>query len=107
MRIIDKAAWQIDGGVPEDLVVNHFNTVFLWLSQHDMLTEEGIEELEDGIDDCASINDELVNEDGMRFLETSYDDYLKAVEKEKYGEDVGGTILETVYSSYLSNSNAQ
>ncbi|MBR3645290.1 MAG: hypothetical protein IKN54_02635 [Lachnospiraceae bacterium] len=28
MTIIDKAVWQVDGGVPEDLVVNHFNTVF-------------------------------------------------------------------------------
>lgn len=28
MIIIDKAAWQIDGGVPEELVVNHFKTVF-------------------------------------------------------------------------------
>ena len=35
MIIIDKAVWQIDGGVPEELVVNHFKTVFLWLEKHD------------------------------------------------------------------------
>ena len=59
MIIIDKAVWQIDGGVPEELVVNHFKTVFLWLEKHDMLSVEGKEELEDGIDDCASLNEEL------------------------------------------------
>ena len=57
MIIIDKAVWQIDGGVPEELVVNHFKTVFLWLEKHDMLSVEGKEELEDGIDDCASLNE--------------------------------------------------
>ena len=46
MIIIDKAVWQIDGGVPEELVVNHFKTVFLWLEKHDMLSVVGKEELE-------------------------------------------------------------
>ena len=45
MIIIDKAVWQIDGGVPEKLVVNHFKTVFLWLEKHDMLSDEGKEDL--------------------------------------------------------------
>ena len=30
LKIFDKAQWQIDGGIPEELVVNHFNLVFLW-----------------------------------------------------------------------------
>ena len=47
MLIFDKAAWQIDVGVPEELVVSHFRTVFLWLEKHDMLSAEGKEELED------------------------------------------------------------
>ena len=25
LKIFDKAQWQIDGGIPEELVVNHFN----------------------------------------------------------------------------------
>ncbi|MDE6642198.1 MAG: hypothetical protein K2K63_16935 [Acetatifactor sp.] len=76
MLIFDKAAWQIDGGVPEELVVSHFKIVFLWLDKHDMLSAEGKEELEDGIDDCVSLNEELVTEDGIDFLENCYDDYL-------------------------------
>ena len=46
MVIIDKAAWQIGGGIPEDLVISHFNTVFTWLDDHKMLSAEGKEELE-------------------------------------------------------------
>ena len=104
MKIIDKATWQIDGRVPEDVVVRHFNTVFTWLYKHDMLTEEGIEEFEDGIDDCASINDELVNEKGMVFLERCYDKYLEAIAEEYYGNDIDGKILEDFYVSYLAMS---
>ena len=41
MVIIDKAAWQIDGGIPEDLVISHFNTLFTWLDEHKMLLAQG------------------------------------------------------------------
>ena len=30
-----------DGGIPEELVVRHFNNVFCWLDNHGMLSEEG------------------------------------------------------------------
>ena len=46
MVIIEKAVWQIDGGIPENLVISHFNTVFTWLDDHKMLSAEGKEELE-------------------------------------------------------------
>ena len=103
MKIIDKAAWQIDGGVPEDEVVRHFTAVFEWLSRHGMLTEEGLEELEDGIDDCASLNDELVSEQGIAFLESCYDDYLRAV-KDCYGDDEDGEKLESIWQKYIQTT---
>lgn len=102
MIIIDKAAWQIDGGVPEELVVNHFKTVFSWLEKHCLLSEEGKEELECGIDDCASLNEELVTKDGLEFLENCYDDYLKAIAKDKYGTDYNGAELEKIYNNYIA-----
>lgn len=103
MIIIDKAAWQIEGGVPGELVVNHFKTVFLWLEKHDMLSDEGKEELEDGIDDCASLNEELITKDGIEFLESCYDDYLKVIAKDKYGTDYNGDELEKIYDQYKAN----
>lgn len=107
MKIIDKASWQIDGGVVADAVVSHFITVFTWLYNHDMLTEDGIEEFEDGIDDCASLNDELVNKKGMLFLESCYDEYLKSVAKEFYGKDINGKILNKIYETYLDASEVE
>lgn len=102
MIIIDKAAWQIDGGVPEELVVNHFKTVFSWLEKHNMLSEEGKEELEEGIDDCASLNEELVTKDGLEFLEKCYDEYLRVIAKDKYGTDYNGDELEKIYNKYIA-----
>jgi hypothetical protein len=101
MKIIDKAVWQIDRGVPAKEVVDHFKTVFSWLMEHDMLTDEGIEEYEDGIDDCASLNDELVNERGIAFLEKCYDDLLKRSANGIYGSDHERGLLDTLYAEYL------
>lgn len=103
MKTIDKAAWQIDGGVPAEKVVSHFRMMFEWLASHGMLTEDGEEELEDGIDDCAVINDELVNGQGMAFLEKCYDDYLKAA-ADFYGNDEGGSALEDIYRKYCADT---
>ena len=103
MKIIDKAAWQIDSGVPADKTVSHFACVFEWLSRHGLLTEEGEEELEDGIDDTASLNDELVSEQGIAFLESCYDDYLRAV-KDCYGDDEDCEKLESIWQEYIQTT---
>lgn len=103
MIIIDKAVWQIDGGIPEDLVVSHFNTVFKWLENHKMLSEEGKEEFDEGLDDCASLNENMVTDEGLEFLEKCYDEYLAAVAKDKYGLDINGEELEKIYQKYLGN----
>lgn len=105
MIIIDKAAWQIDGGIPEELVVNHFKIVFAWLGKNGMLTSEGIEELADGIDNCASLNEELVTKNGIEFLENCYDDYLKIIAKDKYGLDYNGAELDKLFALYRENRN--
>lgn len=100
MKIIDKAAWQIDGGIPRELVVNHFRTVFVWLEKHKMLSDAGKEELEDGIDDCATLMEDLITKEGMEFLENCYDDYLRAIAKGKYGTEESGDELEKLYNQY-------
>lgn len=100
MIIIDKAAWQIDGGIPKNIVVNHFNTVFKWLENHEMLSEEGKEEFHEGLDDSASLNENMVTDDGLEFLEKCYDEYLVTVAKDKYGLDINGEELEKIYQKY-------
>ncbi|QDW74150.1 hypothetical protein FND36_08990 [Lachnospiraceae bacterium KGMB03038] len=105
MVIIDKAAWQIDGGIPEDLVIRHFDTVFTWLADHKMLSAEGKEELEDGIDDGSSLNEEMITIEGLAFLEACYDEYLRVIAKDKYGIDFNGEELEKIYKKYREFEN--
>lgn len=105
MIIIDKAIWQIDGGVPKNIVISHFNTVFKWLDKHDLLSEEGKEELIDGLDDCVSLNEDMVTSDGLEFLEKCYDEYLTVVAKGTYGIDFNGEELENIYQKYKNDYN--
>jgi len=107
MTIIDKAAWQIDGGVPKELVVKHFITVFSWLDRHKMLSDEGREEFEDGIDSCASLNEDLITPEALDFLEECYDGYLKVIEQDgKYGSDSSDIELEKIYLNYSEKRRA-
>lgn len=102
MMIIDKAAWQIDGGVPEEYVVKHFQMIFSWLNQHEMLSDDGKEEFEDGIDSCASLNEDLVTSDAVDFLDECYDECLREIEKNGlYGSDSSTAELEKAYLNYL------
>ncbi|MBQ9319068.1 MAG: hypothetical protein IJR82_05495 [Bacilli bacterium] len=100
LKIFDKAEWQIDGGVPEELVVKHFNDVFTWLNKHNMLNEEGKEELDFGIDSEASLNEELLTPDGIDFLDKYYDDYLKLISNDKYGTNFSIEELDKLYEKY-------
>lgn len=100
LKIFDKAQWQIDGGIPEELVINHFNLVFIWLDKHEMLSDEGKEELEFGINSEASLNEELLTIDGVKFLDKYYDDFLAAISKNKYGKDDSIDELDRFYKKF-------
>lgn len=103
MKIYDKAVWQIDGGVPSELVENHFKIVFAWLGKNDLLSEMGKEELDDGIDCEASLNDELLNNDGIKFMDKYYDNFLMLIAKEKYGKENSIEELDKLYKEYKNN----
>ena len=100
LKIFDKAQWQIDGGIPEELVVNHFNLVFLWLDKHEMLSNEGKEELEFWIDCEASLNEELLTIEGADFLDKYYDDFLAVISKDRYGKDNSIDELDKLYKKF-------
>lgn len=105
IKIFDKAAWQIDAGVREEDVISHFSTVFEWLHNNHMLNEEGEEEYDDGIDDSASLNEKLLNEEGLKFLDECYDLYLDTLlRKNAYGKDTNGGILSELYHNYLNRT---
>ena len=76
MNIYDKATWQIEGGIPEEKVVAHFALVFEWLHQKSMLSSDGIDMLENGIDESISLNEEMVTDEGNMFLSEFYDEFI-------------------------------
>ena len=97
MRIIDKASWQIDGGLDPIIVVEHFKRVFQWLADKKFLTAEGKEVVKIGIDQSVSLHERLVTPEGLAFLAKSYDIYLK---NNPYGSDKDSSALEKYYMSY-------
>ena len=73
MKIFDKASWQIDNGMNEEVVIAHFKFIFEWLKEHNMLSPSGLEILDIGIDEDVSLHEGLVNERGLHFLDEYYD----------------------------------
>ena len=73
MKIFDKASWQMDNGMKEEVVIAHFKFIFEWLNEHDMLSPSGLEILDIGIDEDVSLHEGLVNERGLHFLDEYYD----------------------------------
>lgn len=76
MEIFDKAMWHIDNGENPKDVVAKFNTVFGFLNKHHMLSTEGIELYELGIDSSISLHERLVNSIGAAFLKEYYDSLI-------------------------------
>ncbi|MEG1296827.1 hypothetical protein [Niameybacter sp.] len=59
-----------------------------------MLSEEGLEILEIGIDESISLNENMVNRSGRKFLAQHYDTYLRDT---KYGEESSERLEELYY----------
>ncbi|MBR2362146.1 MAG: hypothetical protein IKA80_05825 [Spirochaetaceae bacterium] len=73
MKIYDKASWHIDGGERKEDVIKKFSLIFDFLEKEGMLTDEGKEILELGIDTSISLHERMVNEKGKIFLDEKYD----------------------------------
>ena len=76
MEIYDKAQWHIDGGEEPAEVVRRVQSVFAFLREMDMLSPDGLEILDLGVDDSVSLHERLVNESGKALLSAHYDDVI-------------------------------
>ena len=97
MKIYDKAQWQLDGGLEKNVVIEHFDFVLHWLKDHGLLSEEGKEILEFGIDSEVSLNDAMVTKDGAAFLDRYYD---KLIENSKYSLSDENKLIDLFYEEY-------
>ena len=72
MKIFDKAQWHIDGGENPSSVTNKFLVIFDFLNEEGLLSHDGMEILDLGMDSSVSLNDQMVTEKGFKFLEKYY-----------------------------------
>ena len=100
MIIIDKAAWHIDGMVEPKAVIEYFKRVIKWLSDKDMLSQEGRETYNSGIDDSISLNESLLTKEALAFLTSKYDTYLE----KHFEDDEDCMYLDNLYHDYLKAS---
>ena len=73
MKSYDKATWHIDGGEKKAEVVARFRKVFEFLDEKKMLSEDGRETFEFGMDSSVVLNTTMVNAEGQAFLDGYYD----------------------------------
>lgn len=96
-KIIDKASWQIDNGVNQKDVIEHFKFIFKWLEKNNLLSSDGKEILDIGIDSSISLNEKMVNDKALKFLEKYYDEYVKNTQ---YGINEDEKLLDKYYKDF-------
>ena len=76
MKIYDKAQWHIDAGESESVVVSRFMAVFKCLNEQNLLSSDGVEIYEFGVDESVSLHERLVNDTGKALLDLHYDSII-------------------------------
>lgn len=97
LKIYDKAQWHVDAGEPEGKVIKRFEILFKFLASKDLLTFEGKEILELGIDSSVSIHERMLTESGNTFMDKYYDKVLES-DSSRYGD-----LLDNAYNDYIKN----
>lgn len=73
MQIYDKAVWHIDAGENSNEVLEKYRLIFFYLKSHGMLTSDGIELFDGGIDSSMSLNENLLTKDGNNYIRNQFD----------------------------------
>ena len=97
-KVYDKAKWQLQGSKPmkEEDIKKHFDFMFKWLNEKNLLSEEGKESMKYGFDPTSTIlSSEEITDEGNRFLFKYYDKYIT---KTNYKDDKN--LLNSYYKEY-------
>lgn len=76
MKIFEKASWHIDAGENKSEVLRKIELIMQYLKEHNMLSPEGIEIYELGIDESISITERMVTPKGYSFLDERINEFL-------------------------------
>lgn len=93
MKIYDKASWQIDNGMDISTVLKHFDVIFKCLDEKGFLNGEGKEVLGLGIDESISLNDRMLTDKGIEFMDQYYD---KIIAESKYDTNIEVELLKAI-----------
>ena len=78
----DKVSWHFPEGkgCPDlDAAKVHFDVVMSWLESHDLLSKEGQEAMEVGIDSDFSLTSHMTTDKGNRLLAACYSDWIRTM----------------------------
>ena len=90
----DKVSWHFpDGENCPNLEVAkvHFGVLMDWLESQDLLSEEGQEAMEVGVDSDFAITSHMLTDKGNRLLQICYADWARTV---RYGVPPSMSVLE-------------
>ena len=73
LKIYDKAQWHIDAGENSGAVIDKLKVVLEFIDQEGMLTSEGKEIMDLGVDSSISIHERMLTDKGRNFMESNYD----------------------------------
>ena len=73
LKVYDKAKWHIDAGEDSRTVIDKLKVVLEFLDKEGMLTSEGKEIMDLGVDSSISIHERMLTDKGRNFMESNYD----------------------------------
>jgi DNA-binding ferritin-like protein (Dps family) len=82
MKVFDKALWHIDAGESRADVLERFRAVMAFLDEKNLLSEDGQEILDIGVDDSIALTDSMMTDEGTAFLDKYYDEVINCAADE-------------------------
>ena len=98
IKIYDKAQWHLDAGEEKTIVLSRFQTILNFLNSKNMLSKEGEEIFSLGVDSSISLNEKMLTETGIKFLDEYYDKIIKR------GADDISFILNKEYGEFIKQN---
>ena len=82
MKVYDEVSWHFPDGGAESLEMakSHFKVLMDWLYQNQLLSPDGIEAYQVGIDSDFSITDAMLTTEGNAIVNNIYDKWIKTID---------------------------
>lgn len=81
-KVYDKVSWHFPEGknCPSlEVALNHIEIIMKWLNENNLLSAEGVEMLEIGIDSDFSITSTMLSKNGNEIMSQNYSEWLKTI----------------------------